>query len=150
MPDSLGAAAFTVLQNQSRLVTLGDGRDFHIVGLGDVESGHLDARTAFAGVPAGAAVIVLSHGPDPFPELPAGVALMLAGHTHGGQVRLPGLGAVVTMSRLPRAMAYGLHERAGTFLYVTAGIGTTTLPIRLACPPEIVLVTLSGRDEGEP
>ena len=80
-------------------------------------------------------VLLLSHVPDVFARSPLGVPLTVAGHTHGGQVVVPGYGPLRTMSRLPRRMAHGLHERDGRWLYVSAGVGTTNLPLRFARPP---------------
>lgn len=86
-----------------------------------------------------------------------GVDLMLAGHTHGGQVRVPGLGALVTNCDLDRGRARGLsrherplmefapHDRPDMWLHVSAGLGTSPYaPIRFACPPEATLLTLTS------
>jgi predicted MPP superfamily phosphohydrolase len=80
-----------------------------------------------------------------------GAQLILAGHTHGGQVRVPGMPALVTNCDLPREQASGLsqweHRDALAFLEVSAGIGTSIYaPVRFACPPEAVVLTLVGRD----
>lgn len=80
-----------------------------------------------------------------------GTDVIFAGHTHGGQVQVPGLGALVTNSDLPREMANGLHvwhhALSAAYLEVSAGIGTSIFaPVRLACPPEAVVVTLIGDD----
>ena len=79
-----------------------------------------------------------------FPSVPPGVALTVAGHTHGGQVRIPFYGPIRTLSRLPRRMAYGLHEHEGRHLYVSGGVGVSNVPVRFACPPEIAILTLTG------
>ena len=79
-----------------------------------------------------------------------GADLMLAGHTHGGQLRLPGYGALVTNCDLPRKLARGLHRYppdSSTWLQVSAGMGQSPYaPVRFACPPEAVLLTLTGSD----
>jgi uncharacterized protein len=78
-----------------------------------------------------------------------GVQLVLAGHTHGGQLCVPGFGALVTNCDLPVSQAKGLHRRAGAWLHVSAGLGTSpTAPIRVACPPEATLLTLVPRPDG--
>ncbi len=75
-----------------------------------------------------------------------GVELMFAGHTHGGQLCVPGFGALVTNCDLPTSQAKGLHERGSAWLHVSAGVGTSpTAPIRFACPPEATLLTLVPR-----
>jgi predicted MPP superfamily phosphohydrolase len=75
-----------------------------------------------------------------------GVDLIFAGHTHGGQLCIPGFGALVTNCDLPISQASGLHQRGGAWLHVSAGLGTSpTAPIRFACPPEATLLTLTAR-----
>jgi len=79
--------------------------------------------------------------------------VIFAGHTHGGQVCLPGLGAIITNCDLPRDRARGLsvwnHAHQASYLNVSAGLGTSIYaPVRFACPPEAVLVTLVGDDIG--
>ena len=101
-------------------------------------------------------VIGLTHAPyrrvlDAFTT--NGVDLIFAGHTHGGQVRIPGRPALVTNCDVPREQAQGLtpwhHARRGSWLQVSAGLGTSIwAPIRFACPPEAVVVTLTAGDIG--
>jgi len=77
-----------------------------------------------------------------------GFNLLLAGHTHGGQVCVPGVGALVTNCGLHRSMAKGLHRWPGSdaWLHVSAGLGThPTAPVRFACPPEASILTLIPR-----
>ena len=72
-----------------------------------------------------------------------GVQLTFAGHTHGGQLCVPGYGALVTNCDLPTSQAKGLHKRGDGWLHVSAGVGTSpTAPVRFACPPEATLLTL--------
>lgn len=74
-----------------------------------------------------------------------GANLVLAGHTHGGQLRLPGVGALVTNCDLDRARARGLSRHGTAHLHVSAGLGTSPYaPIRFACPPEATLLTLTA------
>jgi len=82
-----------------------------------------------------------------------GAELILAGHTHGGQVQLPGLGALTTNCDLPTAYARGFHTWShgprASYLNVSAGLGTSIYaPVRLWCPPEAILLTLTGDDIG--
>ena len=101
-------------------------------------------------------VIGLTHAPyrrvlDAFTT--NGVELIFAGHTHGGQVRIPGRPALVTNCDIPRAQAQGLsrwhHARRSSWLEVSAGLGTSIwAPVRFACPPEAVVVTLTAGDIG--
>ena len=84
-----------------------------------------------------------------------GARVVFAGHTHGGQVRIPGLPPLVTNCDIPRGQAQGVsvwhHARRAAFLEVSAGIGTSIYaPVRFACPPEAVIVTLTAGDIGYP
>jgi predicted MPP superfamily phosphohydrolase len=84
------------------------------------------------------------HSPDSAPEAAAcGYALVVAGHTHGGQVRLPLVGALVTNSNLPRRVVSGLIRMGGAFVHVSPGLGTSKYaPFRFLCPPEATLLEL--------
>jgi predicted MPP superfamily phosphohydrolase len=88
--------------------------------------------------------IALVHSPDVVSEwILAGFDLVLAGHTHAGQVRIPGVGAVVTNCSLPAALAGGLHRIGSGWLHVSPGLGTGKFaPIRFGCPPEATLLRL--------
>ena len=89
--------------------------------------------------------IVIGHGPDFVAELAGQVPvdLALAGHTHGGQIVLPFIGALYTKSSLPRSYASGLHDFRGIPMNVSAGVGMergTAPQIRFLCPPEISVI----------
>jgi predicted MPP superfamily phosphohydrolase len=76
--------------------------------------------------------------------------LLLAGHTHGGQIRLPGVGALVTNDTLPRALAQGLHAVGGNWMHVTRGVGVSgPLRWRFRCPPEIAQVDIEPAGPSE-
>jgi predicted MPP superfamily phosphohydrolase len=91
--------------------------------------------------------IALVHAPDVVSEwILAGFDVVLAGHTHAGQVRVPGLGALVTNSSLPSALAGGLSRVGNGWLHVSPGLGAGKFaPIRLNCPPEATLLRLRPR-----
>lgn len=131
-----------VLRNQATKVQLAGG--VWIAGLDDAWTGHADLGRTLRQVDGKAPLILLSHVPDPFRGVPPEVALTVAGHTHGGQICLPGFGPLRTGTRLPRRLAYGLSQEDGRHLYVSGGVGTTALPLRFARPPEIALLTLGG------
>lgn len=86
--------------------------------------------------------LMLSHSPDPFAGLPGDVTLMLAGHTHCGQIRLPLFGAFTYESRYGSRFGCGLVEEEGRTLIVTAGLGTSVLPLRLGAVPDLWLLEL--------
>jgi predicted MPP superfamily phosphohydrolase len=137
---ALEAAGVTVLWNR-HIVKDRPGGQFVIAGLADDLTGRPDFARALANAPP-IDTMVLSHSPDPFPELPPAPALMLAGHTHCGQVSVPFLGRPVTFTRSAQRYACGRTDEGGGVLYTTAGIGTSILPVRFGNPPEIVLLTL--------
>ena len=118
------------------------GGDIVVAGLEDDMTGHPDFAAALDGAPSGD-TIVLSHSPDPFPQMPQGPALMLAGHGHCGQVTIPLVGRPIVPLRNAK-YACGLIEENGNTMFVTGGIGTSILPVRFLNPPEIVLITLRG------
>jgi predicted MPP superfamily phosphohydrolase len=124
------------------------------VALAGVDDPHLRRdryeRIAGAADPAADVRIGLTHSPEP--RIVAGFAtdgydLVLAGHTHGGQLRVPFYGALVTNSGIDRARARWLHRwNDRTWLHISAGLGTSPYaPVRFACPPEATLLTLIPR-----
>ncbi|MCA9448218.1 MAG: metallophosphoesterase, partial [Candidatus Omnitrophica bacterium] len=93
-------------------------------------------------------IILLGHSPNfILSVLDQPIDLCLAGHTHGGQIRIPGVGSLLTFSALPKKWASGFHEVGQARFNVSAGIGTEGTewlpPIRLFCPPEMTLIHLS-------
>ncbi len=101
------------------------------------------------GRPDADATIVLSHAPDEFPRLASWgvVDLVLAGHNHGGQIRVPGLGPLVMPSRYGLRYDQGFFRRGRTLMEVTRGVGGKH-PLRYGCPPEIVRLTLRPAHAG--
>ena len=87
-------------------------------------------------------MIALTHNPDLFPRIPARSTLLVAGHTHGGQVTLPLIGSIVDPSKLGDRYASGHVEDGGEHVFVSPGLGTSILPVRFGIPPEISRLTL--------
>ena len=85
-------------------------------------------------------IILLSHTPDIFEKVPESVNLTLAGHVHGGQVKLPKKGAILVPSKFGTKYAEGFFNDMGRKMLVSKGVGTSILPIRFLCPPEIVVI----------
>jgi predicted MPP superfamily phosphohydrolase len=123
-----------------------DGVPMEIVGLDDPHIHRADLSVAPRAAPDAFGLAVV-HSPDPAPELAAlGYDLVVAGHTHGGQVRLPLVGALVTNCSTPTRLARGLARLGGTYLHVSPGLGTSKYaPFRLLCRPEATLLELSAR-----
>jgi uncharacterized protein len=148
---ALTAAGWADLNN-ARLVLKAGGRSVELVGVDDPHIDRDDYPSVAGPVSPDADLhLGVTHTPasrilDAMAE--DGFALLLAGHTHGGQVCVPGYGALTTNCDLPKAMAKGLHRRpdSDTWLHVSAGLGThPTAPIRFACRPEASVLTLIPR-----
>ncbi|MDT3376093.1 metallophosphoesterase [Labrys neptuniae] len=121
-----------------------DGRPFWLLGLGDGNYGLDDLPGTLAKVGDTAPAILLAHEPDIFVDVPDHVALTVCGHTHGGQVVLPGVGVIHVPSRYGNRFAYGHIVEGDRHLVVSGGLGMTGLPVRFGVPPEIVLITLGA------
>jgi predicted MPP superfamily phosphohydrolase len=145
---ALTANGITVLTNTSRAIERGGSRIW-LAGLDDPVEGHPDLEKAIPpsirNVP-NEPVVLMCHAPDYADDLlayPAGqsVDLMVSGHTHGGQICLPLIGAL-TLPSLGQKYVQGWFQLGDMQLYVNRGIGTVGVPFRLNCPPEITLMTL--------
>jgi uncharacterized protein len=130
-----------VLENENLRVAY-NGRTFWICGLADLWTRGDRLLPTLDDLADNDPILVLTHSPDVFPEMPGRVSLTLAGHTHGGQVNLPIIGRPIVPSKFGQRYAYGLVEENGRKLYVTSGIGTSILPVRFRVPPEVVVLTL--------
>ena len=135
---ALRDAGIRVLENEA--VAVHD--DLYVAGLADNYHREVDVEAALASVPDGAPTLLFSHDPDLFVRVPERVALTLSGHTHGGQFAVPGIRAVWTPSRFGERYAGGHVVEGGRHLFVSRGVGTSRLPIRLGAPPEVVLLEL--------
>jgi predicted MPP superfamily phosphohydrolase len=133
-----------ILRNQSRILRWGNGV-LNIAGI-DYQS-RRDGPYLIDGekllVP-GAANLLLSHNPDVFPAaVRKGYDAVLSGHTHGGQVTVEILSRTLNVARFATPFVAGLYRLQGRSCYVTAGIGTIALPVRIGAPPEITVVRLT-------
>jgi len=139
------ACGIHVLHNRAVVLERAGAR-LVLAGVDDLIMGKpdLDAALATAGSRAAdTPVVLLSHNPDVFFEAAArGIPLVLSGHTHGGQVRLPGLPVLVRQSRYRLDEGRYVSASRGAEIVVSRGFGTTGLPLRLFCPPEAVLLQL--------
>jgi len=117
-----------------------------LAGADDDYTGRSDPAALIGAVePLVGPVVTLSHSPDITPKLPARFGLILAGHTHCGQIALPLIGRPATMSRHGDRFACGLIREGERTIVVSAGLGTSLLPIRIGAPPDLWLLTLSPR-----
>jgi predicted MPP superfamily phosphohydrolase len=120
------------------------GTSLWLVGFADLWTRPQRIAGTVAKVPEGQPLIGLTHNPDIFPNVPSRVQLLLAGHTHGGQVRFPIIGPVVSSSDYGDRWVQGHVFADNHHLFVTTGIGTSIMPVRFGLPPEIVLLTLKS------
>ena len=147
---ALAGERIPVMENDA--VLLGEpGRRFWLAGLGDqiaYRLGHRQFRGVddlpgtLAKVTTDDPVILLVHEPDIFTDVPERVSLTLAGHTHGGQIRLPMIPPVWAPSACGACFAYGHIVERGRHMIVSGGLGTSIVPLRLGVSPEIVRITL--------
>ena len=139
---ALEAAGIQVLEDTAVRVPTASGAVW-MAGVSDFWTGPHDIPRAMGALTDSLApVLLLTHNPDLFPRIPARVTLTLAGHTHGGQVRLPLIGAPIVPSVYGPRYAHGLVVEQGRHLFVSTGIGTSDLPVRLGVPPTIFVLTL--------
>jgi len=150
--NALAEVRIPLLENQA--VLLGpEGERVWVAGIGDqiaYRIGHGrfrgvdDLPGTLAQVTTDDPVILLAHEPDIFPRLPSRVALTFAGHTHGGQIRVPLIWPAFVPSRYGKRYAYGHVIERERHLIVSGGLGTSIIPARFGVPPEIVHVTLGA------
>lgn len=160
-PDVIGAAlckaGVTVLRNRHHLMAV-DGAQMCLIGIDDIGGSGISAHhaepaddlpAALKGSPtSGVTRVLLAHNPDfakgeVFAQetMQRPIQLVLSGHTHGGQVRLPLVGAPVVPSKYGRLFSEGLVQTAGTQVFVSRGVGSSW-PLRFNCPPEVNILTL--------
>jgi predicted MPP superfamily phosphohydrolase len=137
MPAALSSKGFTVLRDsRTRLVIKGVPLDLAGIRFWTRKVGDIAAVVRGASTN----LILLAHTPSRLPEAASlDIPLMLSGHTHGGQIVLPGLGAIAARE-FP--VVSGAARREGTAVFVTRGVGTVYVPVRLNCPPEVAVLTL--------
>lgn len=148
--EAFESVGIPVLEDQAREVSSPDC-SLWIAGIGDFWEGAHDVEAALSGIPAEVPVIAFTHNPDIFPDVPERVMLTVAGHTHGGQVRLPFFGRPVVPSRYGELFAAGHVVQDDRDLVVTTGVGTSILPVRFRVPPVVTILELEPLElETEP
>ena len=143
---ALQSRGLVILGNDSLRLERG-GQTLYLVGVESVSYvGRDDLQAALRGVPEGAPVVMLTHSPDiVYKELSSRAALILSGHTHGGQMVFPWIGPLYVPTGLGRERMSGLLEAEGRLLYISRGLGEVFPPMRLNCSPELALITLRRR-----
>lgn len=137
---ALEKQGIAVLENQAHQLK---DSDLWLAGIGDESTNHANIQTTMQSVPENAPTLVMMHDPGSFANMPTGAkklnALFFAGHTHGGQVYLPWVGALVVPYAAPREWAYGWVRHHENLMYVTSGLGVSILPLRFNMRPEWVV-----------
>jgi len=132
-----------LLLNRHRMLQRGDAT-LAVAGVDDFAHGAVQPEDALRDVAADVPRVLVSHNPDLIEYLPAGlrVDVMLSGHTHNGQLHWPLIGPLTVPSQFGRRYLHGLLEHRGTWLYVSAGVGSGAVPFRWSNPPELPIVCL--------
>jgi predicted MPP superfamily phosphohydrolase len=150
--SALADVRIPLLENDAVLLGA-PGQKFWLAGIGDQLAHSLghgrfrgidDLPGTLARVRTNDPVVLLVHEPDIFPRVPARVALTLAGHTHGGQIRLPLIWPAFVPSKYGARYAYGHVVENNRHMIVSGGLGTSTIPARLGVPPEVVHIELGA------
>ena len=144
--DAFANSKIDFLENQHCTVTIRN-QVITFVGLDDESTGKPDPEEAFPAERPSHTTICLAHDPATFlREMLYRSDLCLAGHTHAGQVRIPGIGALILPGKSPLSWSYGWIETDNGPLYVTSGFGTSIAPIRFCAPPEYVFINLECQE----
>ncbi len=145
MVPGLEAMGIRILLNECQAIERGDQRIF-LAGVDDAHFYRMDnIEKAATQIPDGGFAILLSHTPEIYRQAAhANFRLMLSGHTHGGQICLPGSIPITLSSALPRRMGAGPWQHHNMIGYTSVGAGSSVVPVRLNCPPEITLHRLGA------
>lgn len=133
----------TVLENDVVKATAGNF-SFWLAGMADMMTRMPRISSTLEKITDNSPIIVLTHNPDIFPDIPSAVSLTLAGHTHGGQVNIPVVGRPIVPSEFGERYAAGHIIEHGRHMFVGTGIGTSILPVRFRVVPEILFLTIKG------
>jgi predicted MPP superfamily phosphohydrolase len=140
----LEKAGFTVLENETKSFEV-NGKNVTILGIEDFwKRRKVQVDDILAKLPNTENIIGITHNPDSFAKTPDSLAILFAGHSHGGQVKFPILGAPIVPNK--KEFTAGHISKNGKNLFVTTGVGTSGLSIRFRVPPEIAVVTLKSQN----
>lgn len=135
---------FNVLENETKSFVV-NNKTVTVLGIEDFwKRRQVDVKDILDKLPKKENIIGITHNPDSFDQTPAEISILFAGHTHGGQVNFPLIGAPIVPAK--HEFTAGHVQKNGKNLFVTSGIGTSGLPFRFRVPPEIVVVTLNGQN----
>src|SRR5262249_51400666 len=143
-----GAGA-DIVHNRHRLIRRGAAA-LAVGGVDDFTHGAVRPRDALRDVPPDVPRVLISHNPDLIEYLPPDVRvdLMLSGHTHNGQVHWPIIGPLTVPSQFGKRYMHGLHRVGECWIYISAGVGSSAMPLRFGNPPEMPILRLVGDRRG--
>lgn len=145
LEESLEKSKIVILDNENQKIFQGD-EYIYLIGVDDPDTGNDNLKKAVVAIEKDIPKILLAHSPDIVNDFGSlkeeKIDLILAGHTHGGQIKIPFIRPFWTPTKNRGKYASGLFGIEDTYLYVNRGIGLSTLPIRFNCPPEITLIEL--------
>ncbi|MEW5819594.1 MAG: metallophosphoesterase [Cyanobacteriota bacterium] len=135
-----------VLRNENKTISI-NNKEIIIAGVDDFKFGNCDIDKALKNVSPEKTTILISHNPDIIQNLGEySINLLLCGHIHGGQWRFPIIGPLYIPSKLGKKHAWGLSSSGNTYVYTSKGVGSTSIPFRINCPPEVALITLTSKN----
>lgn len=144
----MGHSDFVLLRDSSEMITLENDQKLEVIGIDDIVLGHPDLEKAFQEISSSTFNLFISHAPDVVDKVKhQPIDLQLSGHSHGGQVRLPFVGAPFTPPYGQKYVKglYEIEESDGMYVYVNPGIGTSQLPYRFMNLPEITLILVTSK-----
>ncbi len=138
-------SGIAVLDNKAKSIKMNSDFSFWLVGIGDDYTHHAKVGEALAQVTSDAPKILFMHDPGALLQVKQKFQICLAGHLHGGQVFIPGIGAIITPGDAPKDWASGWVDFEFGSLYVSKGVGTSILPVRFNALPEFVVLDLNPK-----
>ncbi len=141
MMNVLKNSSITPLVNSNAKVSTPYG-DFYVAAIADPQTLSYSYSKALKDIPPNAPVIFMTHNPAIAREIPHRVDLVLAGHTHGGQLRLPFIGNIFSIKNIPRSRTEGVSYFNNHTIYTSKGLGTSRFPVRFFCEPEFTILRI--------
>lgn len=142
--EAFEKAGFKVLENEMASINL-NRKTISLIGIEDFWKRYkVDIKDQLSDINPQENIIGITHNPDSFDQTPDALSLLIAGHTHGGQVNIPFYGPPILVAK--SEYTRGHIEKDGKNLYVTSGIGTSGPPVRFGVPPEIAVITLEAKE----
>lgn len=146
--EPLKNAGIRILRDENLEIKTSETSSFYLAGVGFRYKGKYRFDKALKGIPKGAPILLMAHSPDNYPDYPEEVSMIFAGHTHGGQIKIPFISyPLMKTENLPNRRADGLFVNdKNQKLYVTRGVGTSLITARFFCPPKFEIIKIKKGD----